>query len=194
MDKRNQSIEPRRATTASFKSCLKECTRPVAASLAAAWLVFIVIASATSVAHGNNGNGNNVNYTNGSNTQRSTLDHLPQQAQNAPGREISLNAQQLAQQRQQLSREVRAERQQLQLLNARQLRDRAQQERLAQLVLSERLADEAQRFNEIPAVANDALSEALGWYATASRRGIPGSQPIDQLVPTPVIRVVRPSR
>ncbi len=125
---------------------------------------------------------------------RSALDHMPQQAQNAPGREIRLSAQQRRQQRQQLARELRAERRQLRRLNAAQLRERAREERLAQLVLSESLADEAQQFSGMPSVANDALSEALGWYATASRRGTPGSQPIDRLVPTPVIRVVRPSR
>ena len=170
-----------RQSTAGSKGYVNRLVSP--AVLAAVCLSLVVAMGATSVAHSNNGNGNR-------NGNGSALDSLPLPAQNAPGREVSMNAQE----RQQLSRELRTERQELQRLNPAQLRQRAEEERLAQLVLSEQIADEAQQFNNMPAVANDALSEALSWYATASRRGVPGSLPIDNLIPTPVIRVVRPSQ
>ena len=73
----------------------------------------------------------------------------------------------------------------------------AKGERLAQLVLAETLADEAQQLIGSPMMANDALSEALSWYAVAARRGQTNDQAtlaIDSLIPAPAIRAIRSPR
>lgn len=169
---------------------LNERSKP--SPLVTMFCALIVALSANSMAMGMGNNANNDTKTS-ANTARSVLDNLPQPG-NRPSREIRLSAQQIRQQRRQAMRELRRERRQLQRLNRSQLRQAARDERLAQLILSETLADEAQQFNSMPLVANDALSEAISWYAIAARRGVPGSQPINRLVPAPVIRVVRPRR
>jgi len=93
------------------------------------------------------------------------------------------------------ARELRRERAQLRRMNERQLRrEAAKGERLAQMILAEILADEAQQLINSPMMANDALSEALSWYAVAAKRGQTSDQAtlaIDNLIPTPVIRAIR---
>lgn len=121
-------------------------------------------------------------------TPRSLLDrpfNLPGQASSAAER---------AQARRELRRLARIEQRQLRRLNDNQLRRQASNEsnRLAQMVLAERLAAEAQRWANVPEVANDALSEALEWYAIAARRGTPGTAAIDQIIPSFPVRALRP--
>ena len=100
--------------------------------------------------------------------------------------------------RDQAASELRNERAQLKSNNENQLRAMAAKgERLAQLVLAETLADEAQQLIGSPMMANDALSEALSWYAVAARRGQTNDQAtlaIDSLIPAPAIRAIRSPR
>ncbi len=141
-------------------------------------LSLVVVATSVNAADGNQGNGQ---------TPRGLLDQpisLPSQAATA--------AQQAAARRN-LRAQARAERLQLRRLNENQLRRQAEDEadRLAQLVLAEKLADEAQRFAAQPQLGNDALSEALEWYAIAAKRGYPGTAPIDKLIPTFPVKALR---
>ncbi len=96
------------------------------------------------------------------------------------------------------ARELRRERARLMRMKERQLRREARKgERLAQMILAETLADEAQQLINSPLMANDALSEALSWYAVAARRGETSDQAtlaIDNLIPAPVIRAIRRPR
>lgn len=113
-------------------------------------------------------------------TPRGLLDepiNLPAQASSAAERAAA---------RRELRRQARQEMRQLRRLNENQLRRRARDEsnRLAQLVLAERLAAEAQRWASVPDVGNDALSEALQWYAIAAKRGTPGTAAIDSVLPS----------
>ena len=100
--------------------------------------------------------------------------------------------------RAQAANDLRNERDQLKNMNENKLRaEAAKGERLAQMVLAETLADEAQQLINSPMMANDALSEALSWYAVAARRGQTNDQAtlaIDNLIPTPVIRAIRAPR
>ena len=109
---------------------------------------------------------------------------LPPQAANA--------AQQAAAARN-IRAQARAERQQLRSQSEADLRRQARDEsdRLAQLVLAEKLAEEAQRWAGVPSVGNDALGEALQWYAIAAKRGYPGTVAIDQVLPSFPVKVLR---
>lgn len=120
-------------------------------------------------------------------TPRGLLDepiNLPAQASNAAERAAA---------RREMRRQARHEMRQLRRLNDNQLRHRARHEsnRLAQLVLAERLAAEAQRWASVPNVGNDALSEALEWYAIAAKRGTPGTAAIDQVLPSFPVKSLR---
>lgn len=141
-------------------------------------LLLVITASSVYAANGNNGNGQ---------TPRGLLDRpvtLPSQA--APA------AQQAVAERN-LRAEARLERNQLRRLNENQLRRQAANEsnRMAQLVLAERLADEAQQFAAHPQLGNDALSEALEWYAVAAKRGYPGTVAIDKVLPSFPVKALR---
>lgn len=110
----------------------------------------------------------------------------------APGRVQAISPAERAQARRELRRQARVERRELRRLNENQLRREARAaNRLAQLVLAESLADEAQRFADVPALANDALGEALQWYSLAARRGYPGSVAIDTVLPSFPVKVFR---
>ena len=141
-------------------------------------LSMIVVTTNVNAANGNEDNGQ---------TPRGLLDQpisLPSQA--APA------AQQAAALRN-LQAQARAERLELKRMNESQLRRQAENEadRLAQLVLAEKLADEAQRFAAQPQLRNDALSEALEWYAIAAKRGYPGTAAIDRLIQVFPVKTLR---
>jgi len=101
---------------------------------------------------------------------RSVLEQRPAQ---------SLTREQRRQERREMRRQARIERRQLQA------------NRMAQLVLAEKLAEEAQRWASVPEVANDALGEALEWYANAAKRGYPGSVAVDDALPSFPVKVFR---
>ncbi len=144
-------------------------------------LAMCLFVTATAMAAGGNGGGNN------NQTPRSLLDrpiNLPAQAA-GPAQQVAA--------RLEMRRAARQERRALKRLDDNQLRHRARQQsdRMAQLVLAERLAEEAQRWANVPGVGNDALSEALEWYAIAAKRGTPGTSSIDGLIPTFPIKALR---
>ena len=136
----------------------------------------LLMATPTMAANGNN-----------TITPRGLLDepiNLPAQASSAAERAAA---------RREMRRQARQERRQLRRLNDNQLRRKARDEsdRLAQLVLAERLAAEAQRWASVPDVGNDALSEALQWYAIAAKRGTPGTPAIDSVLPSFPVKSLR---
>jgi len=110
----------------------------------------------------------------------------------ALGQGGALGLNQQLQQERALQALAQEERKALKNLSRRELEKEADEGgRLAQMVLAEELADEAQQWVDIPSVANDALSEAIQWYATATKRGIPGSLSVDNVIAAPVIRAVK---
>lgn len=79
-----------------------------------------------------------------------------------------------------LTKQVKLEQRQLAEQNRQQLKTKADKgERLAQVALGGDFASEAQLLTFAPAAANDALSDALQWYALAAKRGFPGAPSLD---------------
>lgn len=61
-----------------------------------------------------------------------------------------------------------------------QVEERAESgERAAQLVLGTDFAREAQSLSALPAVANQAIEDAVRWYSQAASRGYPGAPSLD---------------
>jgi hypothetical protein len=80
-----------------------------------------------------------------------------------------------------LQEELDKEREELEELPRTQLEQRAEQgERAAQITLAEDFAEEASLLAFAPEAANDALSDAVRWYALAAQRGFPGAPSLDQ--------------
>lgn len=80
----------------------------------------------------------------------------------------------------QLSTQVKQEQRQLANQSRDVLEDKADKgERLAQVALGADFANEAQMLTFAPIAANDALSDALRWYAAAAQRGFPGAASLD---------------
>ena len=165
----------------------------VLASIALTFLLSNAAAPAYAMGNGSGNNGNG----NGNNGNSAAARGIFEQEQTNNGRGQGRAVGQGQQQR--LERELQAaareERKELKKLSRKDLQDEAEAGgRLAQLVLAEELADEAQLWVDMPAVANDAFSEAIQWYATAAQRGTPGSLAIDTAIPSPAIRAVRDGR
>lgn len=92
-----------------------------------------------------------------------------------------------------LEKQVKKEQRELAKLNRQQLKAKANKgERLAQVALGNDFASEAQMLTFAPVAANDALSDALRWYAIAAKRGYPGAASLDasgvSLYPVRVVR------
>lgn len=80
-----------------------------------------------------------------------------------------------------LEREARREQEQLEQLERSELEKRAEDgERGAQVALANDYAREAERLAFSPSAANDALSDAVRWYATAASQGFPGAPSLDR--------------
>jgi len=138
-----------------------------------------------------NGNGNNGNGNGNGGASSSRGIFAPELNTSERGQGGGGQSQQRRQERE-LQAVAREERKEIKKLTRRQLEKEAEDGgRLAQMVLAEELADEAQLWVDIPSVANDALSEAIQWYATAAKRGIPGGLAIDNVIAAPVIRAVK---
>ncbi|MFK7892025.1 MAG: hypothetical protein AB8B63_14515 [Granulosicoccus sp.] len=88
---------------------------------------------------------------------------------------------------------VEAEVEALEKLPESKLQEKAAQgERAAQAVLADDFAEEAQTLSFAPAAANDALSDAVRWYATAAMSGFPGAPSLDKAgLPALPIRAYR---
>ena len=146
------------------------------------------VAYAMGNGNGNNGNGNG----NGNSASVSGIFEQPLTSNPGGGQGQAVGQSEQRRQERELEAAAREERKDLKRLSERELMEQAENgDRLAQLVLAEELADEAQQFIDVPAMANDALSEAIEWYATAAQRGTPGSLAVDNVVPSPAIRVIR---
>lgn len=93
-----------------------------------------------------------------------------------------------------LREEFAEEQEELEQLPRIELEELAEQgERGAQVNLAEDFAEEAALLSFAPAAANDALSDAVRWYAIAAQRGFPGAPALDQAgVQFYPIRVQRP--
>lgn len=91
------------------------------------------------------------------------------------------------------ARQLKREQRQLAKQSRQELRKKARKgERLAQVTLANDYAAEAQLLTFAPAAANDALSDALQWYAIAAQRGFPGAASLDNNgVSFHAVRVVR---
>lgn len=73
------------------------------------------------------------------------------------------------------------EKNELEKLPRAQLQQRAENgERAAQVTLAEDFAKEAALLSFSPEAANDALSDAVRWYAMAASTGFPGAPSLDQ--------------
>ena len=73
------------------------------------------------------------------------------------------------------------EQEELEQLPREELEDRAEQgERAAMLTLAEDYAEEAALLAFAPEAANDALSDAVKWYALAAQRGFPGAPSLNR--------------
>lgn len=79
-----------------------------------------------------------------------------------------------------LNKQVKKEQRELAKQNRNELKNKANNgERLAQVALGSDYASEAQMLTFAPAAANDALGDALRWYAVAAKRGFPGAASLD---------------
>jgi len=79
-----------------------------------------------------------------------------------------------------LRSEFEQEQDELELLPRNELQELAEQgERAAQVTLAEDFAQEASLLAFAPAAANDAMSDAVRWYALAAKRGFPGAPSLD---------------
>lgn len=80
----------------------------------------------------------------------------------------------------QINKQVKQEQRELAKQDRNQLKNKANKgERLAQVALGSDFASEAQMLIFAPAAANEALSDALRWYAVAAKRGFPGAPSLD---------------
>jgi|GEM_PF-1403717 len=80
-----------------------------------------------------------------------------------------------------LQDELEKEQTELEQLPRSELELRADQgERAAQITLAADFAEEATLLGFAPQAANDALSDAVRWYALAAQRGFPGAPSLDQ--------------